>query len=205
MGLANFAFIVIEEVDTNLYNIEERETYWIKHIKPEYNATKDAARNIGASHSSETKLAISKKRSRGLIYIYNEFKQLLAIAPSLRSIAVLLGNTSISISLKRAIREESLYRSSWYFSIIPFNEGEKPLMEVPSPDYTNLVAQIKSQKHITKGVFVFKDGQFICKYDGITSAEKALKISHDTIKSNIVNQHVHTKVIDLAITEYRIK
>lgn len=26
-GLVNFAFVIIEEVDTNLYNIEERETY----------------------------------------------------------------------------------------------------------------------------------------------------------------------------------
>ena len=33
-GLVNFAFIVIEEVDTDLHNIEIRETYWIKHIKP---------------------------------------------------------------------------------------------------------------------------------------------------------------------------
>lgn len=33
-------------------------------------------------------------------------------------------------------------------------------MEVPSPSYTDLIAQMKSQKHIRKGVFVFKDGQF---------------------------------------------
>lgn len=111
-GLVNFAFIVIEEVNTDLLKIEERETYWIKHIKPEYNATKDAARNVGASHSSETKLAISKKRSSGPVYIYNEFKQLLAIAPSLISIAILLGNKSISISINRAIRDGSLLRSS---------------------------------------------------------------------------------------------
>lgn len=60
-------------------------------------------------------------------------------------------------------------------------------MEVPSPSYTDLIAQMKSQKHIRKGVFVFKDGQFLCKYDGIVSAEKALNISSDTIKYNIVN------------------
>ena len=200
-GLVNFAFMPpfpphivrgerggVEEVDTNLYQIEERETYWINHIKPEYNATKDAARNTGASHSSETKLVISKKRSSGPIYIYNEFKQLLAIAPSLISIAVLLGNKSISIALKRAISEESLFRSSWYFFINPLNEGEKPLMEVPSPDYANLIDQMKSQKHILKAVFVFKDGQFLCKYYGVMSSEKSLKISHETIKRNIVNK-----------------
>lgn len=186
-GLVNFAFIVIEEVDLDLYKIEERETYWIRHIKPEYNATKDAARNYGASHSEEVKLALSIKRSSGPVYIYNEFKQLLVIAPSLISIAILLGNKSISISLKRSIRDKSLYRSSWYLSRIPFNEEEKPLMEVPSAEYTNLISQIKSQKHILRAVFLFKDGEFICKYDGIMSAERALKISHETIKKNIVN------------------
>jgi len=55
---------------------------------------------------------LSIKKSSGSVYIYNEFKQLLVIAPSLVSIAVLLGNKSISISLKRAISEKSLYRSS---------------------------------------------------------------------------------------------
>lgn len=184
-GLVNFAYVVIEEVDTDLHKIEERETYWIKLIKPEYNATKDAARNIGPSHSSETKLTISKNRSSGPVYIYNEFKQLLAIAHSLISIAVLLGNKSISISLNRAIREKSLFRSSWYLSRIPFNEDEKPLMEVPSPDYTNLITQMLSQRHIRRAVFVFKDGEFLCKYEGIISAKKALNISHDTIKHNI--------------------
>jgi len=135
------------------------------------------------------KLALSIKRSSGPVYIYNEFKQLLVIAPSLISIAVLLGNKSISISLKRSIRDKSLYRSSWYLSRIPFNEEEKPLMEVPSAEYTNLISQIKSQKHILRAVFLFKDGEFICKYDGIMSAERALKISHETIKKKYCKQH----------------
>lgn len=153
--------------------------------------TKDAARNIGVSHSDETKLALSLKKSTGFIYIYNEFKQLLAIVPSLTSLAVLLGNKSITISLNRAIRERSLYRSSWYISKSPFKLDEKPLMKVPSQEYTNLIDQIKSQKHILKAVFVFKHGEFLCKYDGVMSAEKALNISHDTINKNIVNNTIY--------------
>lgn len=190
-GLVNFAFVIIEEVDTNLYNIEERETYWIKRLKPEYNATKEAARNLGASHTDETKLLISKKNSKGSVYIYNEFKQLLAIAPSLISIAILLGNKSISISIKRAIKDKLLYRSSWYFSLVPFNDEEKPLIEVPSSEYTNLITQMKSQKHIKKAVFVYKGKEFLGKYDGIMSVEKALKISHETIKKNIENNTIY--------------
>lgn len=185
-GLVNFAFIIIERVDTSLYNLEVRETYWIKHLKPEYNATKDAARNIGASHTPEAKLAISMKRSKGSIYIYNEFKQLLAIAPSMLSIAILLGNKSISISINRAIKEGSLFRSFWYLTRNPFNKDEKPLIEAGSVAFTDLMNQMKSQKHM-KAIFVFKDENFISKYDGIMIAAKELKISHNIIKESIVN------------------
>lgn len=186
-GLVNFAFIIIEKVDTSLHHIEVRETYWIKHLKPDYNATKDAARNIGASHTIETKLAISTKRSSGPVFIYNELKQLLAIAPSMISIAILLGNKSISISINRAIKEESLFRSSWYLSKVPFNIDEKPSIEAAgSQAYTELIDQIKAQKHM-KAIFVFKDEIFLAKYDGIMIAAKALSISHNTIKECILN------------------
>ncbi len=186
-GLVNFAFIIIEQVDTSLHNIEVRETYWIKHLMPNYNATKEAARNIGASHTSETKLAISIKKSKGSIYIYNEFKQLIVIAPSMVSLAILLGSKSICISIKRAMNEGSLFRSSWYLAKEPFNIKDKPLIEVGTDAYTDLINQMNSQKHIRKAIFVFKDSEFICKYDGVMAVAKALKLSHDTIKKNIVN------------------
>jgi len=73
---------------------------------------KEAARNISIPHMDDTKLKISKSRSSGSIYIYDEFKTLLVIVPSLRSLAVLLGSSSISISLKRAMENKSLFRSS---------------------------------------------------------------------------------------------
>ena len=184
-GLINFAFILVEKVDTSLQHIEVCETFWIKRLKPDYNATKDAARNIGASHTIETKLAISTKRSSGPVFIYNEFKQLLAIAPSMISIAILLGNKSISISINRAIKEESLFRSSWYLCKVPFNTDEKPFIEARSQAYAKLIQEIKAQKHI-KAVFVFKHETFVAKYDGIMIA-KTLSISHNTIKECILN------------------
>jgi group I intron endonuclease len=184
-GLVNFAFIVLEEVDLNVHNLEERETFWIQLIKPEYNAVKEAARNISIPHMDDTKLKISMSRSSGSVYIYDEFKTLLVIVPSLRSLAVLLGSPSISISLKRAMESESLFRSSWYISDHLFNENDKPLINVTSDEYINLIEKMNSQKHIRKAIFVFKDGEFLQKYDGILAAEKALNISHDVIKSNI--------------------
>lgn len=184
-GLVNFAFIIIEEVNLEVDNLEERETFWIKLINPEYNAIKDAARNLSIPHVIETKLKISKNRSSGVVFIYDEFKKLLVIVPSLTSLAVSLGNRSITISLKRAMENESLFRSSWYITKYPLNEDEKPLMEASSPEYSELIEKMKSQKHIRKAIFVFKDGEFICKYEGIMEAESALNISHDTINSNI--------------------
>ena len=183
-GLMNFAFIVLEQVDLDLHNLEERETFWIKWIKPEYNAVKDAARNHGVSHSKETKLLISRRTSSGSIYIYDEFKKLLIIVPSLRSLAILLGSSSISISLKRAMEDKSLFRS-WYISKHPFNEDDIPLMDIYSSDYTDLIEKMKTQKHIRKAIFVFKDGELLKKYQGIMAAAKGLSISNETIKTNI--------------------
>lgn len=64
-------------------------------------------------------------------------------------------------------------------------------MEVPSEEYTNLIAQMKSQKHILRAVFVFKDKEFICRYNGIMEAQRALNISHETIKLNIENNTMY--------------
>jgi hypothetical protein len=50
---------------------------------------------------------------------------------------------------------------------------------------------MKSQKHIKKAVFVYKGKEFLGKYDGIMSVEKALKISHETIKKNIENNTIY--------------
>jgi hypothetical protein len=59
-------------------------------------------------------------------------------------------------------------------------------MVAPSPEYSNLIEKMKSQKHIRKAIFVFKeDGEFIKKYNGILEVERALNISHDTINSSI--------------------
>jgi hypothetical protein len=125
------------------------------------------------------------------VYVYDEFKRLLVIVPSLTSLAVSLGNPSITISLKRTMQDKILFRSSWYISKLPLNEDEKPLMEVPSPEYSYLIEGMKSQKHIRKAIFVFKDGEFIKKYDGIMEAERALNISHDTRNYNIENNTMY--------------
>jgi hypothetical protein len=61
-------------------------------------------------------------------------------------------------------------------------------MEIYSNEYINLIEKMKSKKHIRKAIFVFKNEEFLQKFDGILAVEKALNISlgyGDTIKSNI--------------------
>jgi len=214
-GLVNFAFVIIEEVDLEIHNLEDRETYWIKKIKPEYNAIKEAARNLSVPHLSETKLKISISRSSGIIYVYDELKRLLVIVPSLSSLAISLGSSSISISIffwpepglsqawarpepglsqawarkkkYRSMQNETLFRSCWYISKYPFGEKDEPIMGISSPEYSKLIEEMKSKKHIRKAIFVFKDGEFYRKYDGLLEAEKDLNVSHDTINANIEN------------------
>jgi NUMOD1 domain len=150
------------------------------------NAIKEAARNFSIPHSEETKLKMSINSSNSHVYIYDEFRRLLVIVPSLTWLTRDLNRSSTNPSIKIAIKDEAIFRSSWYISLKPFNEGEKPLMVLPSPEYSDLIEKMKSQKHIRKAIFVFKeDGEFIKKYDGIKEVEKALNISYLTIKSNI--------------------
>jgi hypothetical protein len=120
--------------------------------------------------------------SRGPIYIYNESKQLLAIVPSMISLALSLGSKSISVSIKRAISKGLLFRSSGYLRSEPINVNDKPVIEVGTEDYKILIEKMIRQKHLLKAIFVFKDGEFIRKFDGVMSAAKELKVSHNTIK-----------------------
>lgn len=68
------------------------------------------------------------------------------------SLALLLGSKSICVALKRVIviAEGSLFRSSWYLAREPFNINDKPLIEVGTEAYTDLINRMNSQKHIKK-------------------------------------------------------
>ncbi len=148
---------------------------------------KEAARNLSVPHLLETKWKISNSKSSGIIFVYDESKRLLVIVPSLSSLALSLGSSSISVSLKRAMQNETLFRSCWYISKYPLDEKDEPIMVTFSPEYSKLIEEMKSKKHIRKAIFVFKDGEFYRKYDGLSEAEKDLNISHDTINANIEN------------------
>jgi hypothetical protein len=68
----------------------------------------------------------------------------------------------------------------------PLNIDDKPEIEVNTEAYADLINRMNSQKHIRKAIFVFKDSEFICRYDGVMAAAKSLQLSHNAIKESIV-------------------
>jgi hypothetical protein len=135
-------------------------------------------------HSDATKYQISSIKSIDWIYVYNSFKQLLFIFPSLRFLSGQI--KSNSATLNKFIENRLLFRGGWYIFKSPLSANDVPLItDVNSLEYVKLyeLGKIRANKHILKAIFVFNDkNEFLFKFDGIMEAQKALNISHDTIK-----------------------
>ena len=64
-------------------------------------------------------------------------------------------------------------------------DSDFPIIQDHSTDeYKNLIQTIIECKNIRKAIYVFDpDSILLAKYDGVLEAQKALNISHDTIKN----------------------
>ena len=60
------------------------------------------------------------------VYIYNSFKELLVILPSVRTLAKLIHSNHSTIVSN--IKNKTLFRGEWYFSNLPFNLTDTPLI-----------------------------------------------------------------------------
>jgi hypothetical protein len=78
-----------------------------------------------------------------------------------------------------------MFRGEWYLSNIPYNLSDTPkIADWNSKECEELVLNINNNSHILKAVFVYDlNRNFIGKYDGVMVAQRALKISHSTIKN----------------------
>ena len=117
-----------------------------------------------------------------LVYVYNSFHELLVILPSVKTLAKLIKSNHATIV--STIKNETIFRGEWYFSNIPLNIEEKPLIsDWCSKECNELVLKIINNNHIRKAVFVYDiNYNFIYKYDGVKDAERALEINHSIIK-----------------------
>jgi len=78
------------------------------------------------SHSIESKIRIIEAKSAYPVYIYNSFKELLVIFPSVSTLANLIkSNHSTIVDI---IKEQTIFRGEWYFTNLPYNISDTPLI-----------------------------------------------------------------------------
>ena len=134
------------------------------------------------SHSMERKVRMIEANSAYPVYIYNSFKGLLVIFPSVSILAgYIKSNHSTIVNI---IKEQTLFRGEWYFTNLPYNVGDTPIIaNWIFKESTELILNIKNNSHIRKAVFTYDiNKNFIWKYEGVMDAQRALNINHSTIK-----------------------
>lgn len=134
------------------------------------------------NHSMESKLRMIEANSAYSVYIYNSFKELLVIYPSVNTLAKLIRSNHSSIV--SFIKNKSLFRGEWYLSNLPFNISDTPLISNwNSKEANNLILEIINNYHIKKAIFVYNTNyEFLFKFEGVTHAKRELNISHEIIK-----------------------
>jgi group I intron endonuclease len=77
-------------------------------------------------HSVESKLRIIEAKSAYPVYIYNSFKILLVIFPSVTTLAKLIKSNFYSVVTN--IKKETLFRGEWYLTNLPLNLKDTPII-----------------------------------------------------------------------------
>lgn len=134
------------------------------------------------NHSIESKLRMIEANSAYPVYMYDSFKELLVIFPSVKTLAKFI--KSNHPTLVKNIQEQTIFRGEWYLSNIPYNLSDTPrISDWNSKECEELSLNINNHSHILKAVFVYDiNRKFIDKYEGVMAAQRALNISHSTIK-----------------------
>lgn len=132
------------------------------------------------NHSIETKIRLIEANSAYPIYIYNSYKELLVIFPSVKTLAKLIKSNHSTIV--NVIKNNELFRGEWYIVNILYNISDKPLIS-NWQNSENLILEFNNNNHIKKAVFVYDlNKKFLFKYEGVMAVQKALNIGHCTIK-----------------------
>ena len=132
------------------------------------------------SHSMDAKLRMIEANSAYPVYIYNSFKKLLVIFPSVKTLANLINSNHATIV--SYIKNKTLFRGEWYFSNLPFDLIDVPLISNWC-SAKDLITEIIDNSHIKKAIFVYNSNkEFIRKFEGVTHAQKELNINHVIIK-----------------------
>jgi len=165
------------------------------------------------NHSMETKVRIIEAKSAYPVYIYNSFKELLVIFPSVLTLAKLIKSNHSTIV--DVIKEKNIFRGEWYLENIPYNISDTPLISNwVSKECDELIEEINKNNHINKAIFVYdinKSSAFVGKYDGVTKAGKELNINYMMIKnkakiSGTFNKYIFSyERLDVANKSFGVK
>ena len=132
------------------------------------------------SHSMDAKLRMIEANSAYPVYIYNSLNKLLVIFPSVKTLAKLINSNHATIV--SYIKKKTLFRGEWYFSNLPFDLIDVPLISNWC-SAKDLITEIIDNSHIKKAIFVYNSNkEFIRKFEGVTHAQKELNINHVIIK-----------------------
>lgn len=134
------------------------------------------------THSVDSKLRMIEANSAYPVYVYNSYRELLIIFHSVKTLAKLINSNHSTIV--NYIQNEALFRGEWYFSNIPFNLTDTPLIsDWTSIESNNLTLEIINNSQIKKAIIVYNiNKEFIRKFEGVTQAQRELNINHDIIK-----------------------
>jgi group I intron endonuclease len=141
------------------------------------------------THSTESRLRISEANSAYPVYVYNSYKVLQVIFSSVLYLAKLIQSNHPTIV--DFIKSGELFRGEWYFSNLPNNITDTPLIiDYSIIELNNLIIDMKNNYHIKKVVFVYNlKKEFIQKFDGVVHASKELTIGHGTIKNHALTNY----------------
>jgi len=167
---------MLRELAQNRTHSDENKTLIFKALVGENNPFYNKA------HSEESKIKIIESKSIYPVYIYNSFKKLLVIYPSVTTLAKSINSNNSTVT--NYIKNKTLFRGEWYLSYLPFNIESMPLIDNwYSKKANDLILEIKNNFHIKKAIFVYNiNYEFIKKFEGVLHAQKELNISHEIIK-----------------------
>ena len=169
--------LLLSELASNRVHSEETKALISKALTGENNPF------YSKSHSMEAKVRMIEANSAYPVYIYNSYKNLLAIYPSVKTLATKAksNHPTIVTYLKR----QELFRGEWYFNNIPYNISDTPLIKNWNTKEGELLCkEIADNTTVKKGIFVYdNDMNFIAKDSGVTSASKIYGISQTTIRN----------------------
>ena len=116
------------------------------------------------SHSMDAKLRMIEANSAYPVYIYNSLNKLLVIFPSVKTLAKLINSNHATIV--SYIKNKTLFRGEWYFSNLPFDITDVPLISNwSSKEAKDLITEIIDNSHIKKAIFVYNSNkEYIKKF-----------------------------------------